>query len=720
MNFINPFYLFALSAASIPIIIHLLNLRKQKKIEFSTLFFLKEMQKTKIRNIKIKKWLLLLIRTLMIISVVFAFSRPTIKSVIPGFSLESRKSHIIMVDNSYSMEYKDENGNRLEQAKSIAMDILKGIKTEEEVCVIPISNYNGKNLYFSRDKDKLEEYIKQIKLENFNSEFTQPLTEAIKMSNSSNYPNKVIYVISDMPKSYFEFYATSVDNYEFPANAKIDDNTGMVFIPIKNKDENIGNISIDSINVNNTIMQIGSPFSVDVVVTNHSKRKVNDVILNLYLNEERVAQRKFNLSQKASEKVIIGSVFKVAGVQNLKVEIENDALDFDNYRYFNIKLPNQPKVLIIGDKVKQKYLNLALGGNDLANVNNNDKLVDLSIVAPNQIGTVDLEEFDVLILGNGPYQKNDISKITSMIRNGKSAILFSEIIESEYYDYTAGYTSNNSFMDVVFDLQLEIDGLEKVPTDNNVSFTDFNREHSMFNGLFIENTNQKLELESPKITDYNPIISNNHLIYIGSSGFLSEVTVGKGKVLYYSIGNETFWSNFPFTSLYPALMYRSVIYLSSTEQSNKEFNSPKSVHYLDGREILDIKLKIIGPDKSENYPETNVLGNSVFFDLNEFKKPGNYQIYNSNKLIDAFEINIPPNESYFYDKIEKEYISDYLEYYFEKEIPFEMIENKDNINAQITITQMGSELWKLFVIITLILAVLEMLIQKYYSKPTND
>ena len=129
MNFINPFYLFALSAASIPIIIHLLNLRKQKKIEFSTLFFLKEMQKTKIRNIKIKKWLLLLIRTLMIISVVFAFSRPTIKSVIPGFSLESRKSHIIMVDNSYSMEYKDENGNRLEQAKSIAMDILKGIKT---------------------------------------------------------------------------------------------------------------------------------------------------------------------------------------------------------------------------------------------------------------------------------------------------------------------------------------------------------------------------------------------------------------------------------------------------------------------------------------------------------------------------------------------------------------------------------------------------------------
>ena len=45
MNFLNPSLLLGLFAVSIPILIHLLNLRKIKKVEFSTLMFLKEIQK---------------------------------------------------------------------------------------------------------------------------------------------------------------------------------------------------------------------------------------------------------------------------------------------------------------------------------------------------------------------------------------------------------------------------------------------------------------------------------------------------------------------------------------------------------------------------------------------------------------------------------------------------------------------------------------------------
>ena len=67
MVLLNPTILLGLLAASIPIILHFLNLRKIKKVEFSTLSFLKELQKSKIRKIKIKQLLLLLIRILIII-----------------------------------------------------------------------------------------------------------------------------------------------------------------------------------------------------------------------------------------------------------------------------------------------------------------------------------------------------------------------------------------------------------------------------------------------------------------------------------------------------------------------------------------------------------------------------------------------------------------------------------------------------------------------------
>ena len=62
MIFLNPTVLFGLLASSIPVIIHFLNLRKIKKVEFSTLTFLKELQKSKIKKIKFKQWLLLVLQ----------------------------------------------------------------------------------------------------------------------------------------------------------------------------------------------------------------------------------------------------------------------------------------------------------------------------------------------------------------------------------------------------------------------------------------------------------------------------------------------------------------------------------------------------------------------------------------------------------------------------------------------------------------------------------
>ncbi|HLF20230.1 MAG TPA: BatA domain-containing protein, partial [Bacteroidota bacterium] len=79
MTFLNPLVFFGLLAAAIPILLHIFSLRKLKTIEFSTLNFLKELQKTKIRRLKIRQILLLILRTLLVVLLVIAFSRPTLK-----------------------------------------------------------------------------------------------------------------------------------------------------------------------------------------------------------------------------------------------------------------------------------------------------------------------------------------------------------------------------------------------------------------------------------------------------------------------------------------------------------------------------------------------------------------------------------------------------------------------------------------------------------------
>jgi hypothetical protein len=59
-----------------------------------------------------------LIRTLLLIFLILAFSRPSVKSHLPLLGTYSKNSTVILIDNSYSMDVSDEFGNRLSQAKS--------------------------------------------------------------------------------------------------------------------------------------------------------------------------------------------------------------------------------------------------------------------------------------------------------------------------------------------------------------------------------------------------------------------------------------------------------------------------------------------------------------------------------------------------------------------------------------------------------------------------
>ena len=64
MSFLNPLYLFGLAAAAIPIIIHLFTRRRPREVPFPSLEFLTEVNQSEIRRLRLKQWLLLLLRTL--------------------------------------------------------------------------------------------------------------------------------------------------------------------------------------------------------------------------------------------------------------------------------------------------------------------------------------------------------------------------------------------------------------------------------------------------------------------------------------------------------------------------------------------------------------------------------------------------------------------------------------------------------------------------------
>src|ERR1051325_3713155 len=141
MVFLNPLVLLGMAAAAIPLILHLLNLRKLRTIHFSTLTFLKELQQTRIRRLKLRQLLLLLIRTLLIVFLILAFARPALRgTMFGGFGSHANSTLVFILDDSFSMTASDEHGEFFKQAKDAAVRLAGLLKEGDEAFLIRLSD----------------------------------------------------------------------------------------------------------------------------------------------------------------------------------------------------------------------------------------------------------------------------------------------------------------------------------------------------------------------------------------------------------------------------------------------------------------------------------------------------------------------------------------------------------------------------------------------------
>ena len=133
-TFLNSIVLSALFAALIPLLIHLFNKQKTKRIKFSSLRFLKKMEKRLLKKVKIYQILLIIIRTLLILLLVLAFARPTISgswSILQEPSANT--TAVVILDDGLNMRQYDTAGNRFNRATAKLNQVLRSFNSEDRV-----------------------------------------------------------------------------------------------------------------------------------------------------------------------------------------------------------------------------------------------------------------------------------------------------------------------------------------------------------------------------------------------------------------------------------------------------------------------------------------------------------------------------------------------------------------------------------------------------------
>ncbi|HEX9740193.1 MAG TPA: BatA domain-containing protein, partial [Ignavibacteriaceae bacterium] len=264
MTFLNPAVLFGLLAASIPVLIHLLNLRKLKKIDFSTLAFLKELQKNRIRKIKLKQWLLLALRVLIILLLVFAFARPTLEGVaIGGTTSAAKTTAVFILDDTFSMSVVDANGSYLNQAKQSINELVRNLQEGDEAALILVSGKNEDEIKPSMNLSEVINKVDEAELAYSSGYLHNAVVKASEILSESKNFNKEIYIFSDFQESRISETGSLSDLSQL-----LDEKIKLYSFEYSGKD--IYNIGIDGIEVETQIFEKDKPVGFSVTVTNYS------------------------------------------------------------------------------------------------------------------------------------------------------------------------------------------------------------------------------------------------------------------------------------------------------------------------------------------------------------------------------------------------------------------------------------------------------------------
>lgn len=268
MTFLNPLVLISLAAASIPLILHLLNLRKPRTIEFSTLAFLKELQQSSIRRLKLRQIFLLILRTALIVFIVLAFARPVLRGSIVGtIASHAHTSVVLILDNTFSMFAADERGERFKQAKELSLQLIQMLKEGDEGSVLRLSDLPLPTMeIMTHDGSELQKIIDESRLILVSGSLDDGLRLAAKMFARSHNANKEVYVISDMQQTLFRS--------QHPTEHLFSQETKFFLVQCGKRE--IDNTTLDSVAISSRVFEQGRPVTLTARVRNYGSAPLHE------------------------------------------------------------------------------------------------------------------------------------------------------------------------------------------------------------------------------------------------------------------------------------------------------------------------------------------------------------------------------------------------------------------------------------------------------------
>lgn len=447
-------------------------------------------------------------------------------------------------------------------------------------------------------------------------------------------------------------------------NNALDSSMSVHFVPIQPR--GIPNVSIDSIFMDDTV---NDQTRLKVLLSGGNEDQ--PMPISLYDNEELIAKTaaKFTSNGNAEVEFTIPANQKLNG----RLSIIDNVLGYDNRFYFNINSREKIKVLAISES-ESDYLNRLFRGEEF----------DFGKFPLNQLDYSNLDDKNVIILDNLTVIPSSLQTVLRSFSNNGGTLIVVPASNSDLSSY-------NSFLSSLSTIRLT----EKVSSETQLTTISFN--HPLYRNVFEQ---EVTNFQYPTIKEHFGVQTNlsTALAMDGGNPFL----IGDDSLFVFTVPLKLENSNFINSPLIVPTFYN---------MAQSSLRLPQLYQTLGNPATMDVATEIGNDDilkvTKEGYEFIPLQQNfparvRLTFDQNPIED-GIYSIARNDQILQNISFNYPRAESQlkYLDLGTLQNVNTL------DSIPelFEYLKAESNIHAY----------WKWFVILALLLALIEVLIQKFVT-----
>ena len=582
MQFKYPELFWALFLLLIPIFIHLFQLRRFKKTPFTNVKFLKKVVSESRQSNTLKKWLLLFTRMLLLAAFIFAFAQPFFAEK----SALKQKETVIYLDDSFSMQIKEEGTTLLENA---VQELIKKLPKEER-----FSLFTNTKTFRNTTIQDIQNELLALNPGNRQLKLNEIYLKGKTLFSADNATNKNLIILSDFQ--------------QLMASSQMDSLQNISSHWVALRGSEVKNVAIDSAYIESETSE-----NLNLLVNLSGSGDIENIPVSLFNGEKLIAKTSasFNDSKNGTASFSIPKNEAFDG----KIEISDSGLTYDNLLYFSIGKKEKIKVLAIGD-AQNRFL---------GRIFTKDEFV-FTTTELRSLNYSNLVNQHLIILNN--LQQIPSSLTTSLkafTDNGGHLIIIpaADIDLNSYNLLTSNYAST-TFLQKVRD-EREI---------TNISFS-----HPLYQNVFEKNVTN---FQYPKTSEFYKIKTGapTVLAFQGNEPFL----VGGKSFFLFTTSLSIQNSNFINSPLVVPTFYNMAVGSLKLAPLYSVLGQPVSIDVPTSLAQDDI-LKLKKGDY-EFIPQQQSLSNKVSLSFNEsLQEDGSYAVLQNEKPIKNISFNYNRNES---------------------------------------------------------------------------